>query len=402
MKPSDDPIDDWLYRYGWSASSVPELLTGLSQQLRAFDIPVGRARVTLRTLHPQAIGTSYTWVFGQEEVAEVRAPHEIIETDRYLKSPYAKIFEDGSTIRRRLIGPDIQLDYNILPDLVDEGYTDYLALPIVFGDGSLHALTLASDGPEGFDDEQIERLTAMTIPLSRALEVHALRYTARTVLETYLGGKTGAKVLDGQVRRGDGDDIHSVIWFCDLRGSTPMADILPRPEYLNLLNEFFECMAGAVLGHGGEVLRYVGDAVLAIFPIDAPPVPNPEKCPIHRQACIDALAAATDAMGRMDDLNRERTAAGEEPLGYGIALHMGDVTYGNIGTPERLEFTVIGPAANEAARLEGFCKTLDQPLLLSDQFAKITADRCISLGEQALRGVDRRMTVYTLAQAAVR
>ena len=209
-------------------------------------------------------------------------------------------------------------------------------------------------------------------------------------------------MLQGLIKRGDGDDINAVIWFCDLRGSTPLAESLPREAFLTVLNGFFECTAGTVLDHGGEVLRFIGDAALAIFPIAAPEQDSADQRSnaTAEAACATAFAAARDAVARMETLNRERSGRGEEPLGFGIALHLGDVMYGNIGTPQRLEFTVIGAAANEAARLEGMCKILKKPLLLSAEVARHLPDELQSLGHHKLRGVGAEQEIFTTPNAA--
>jgi adenylate cyclase len=236
----------------------------------------------------------------------------------------------------------------------------------------------------------------LVVVLARLLEVHTVRRTARNLLETYLGKHTGERVLCGLVRRGDGEDIHAVIWFCDLRDSTPMADSMPRMAFLSVLNDFFDCMAGAVLDHGGEVLRYIGDAALAIFPTGTSSCGVRRACCDTATACHAALEAAQDAQARMKVLNQKRAQSGEPPLRYGLALHMGDVTYGNIGVPERLEFTVIGAAANEAARMEGLCKTLNQPLLISSEFRRCFPGEVVSLGFHTLRGVNAPEEIFTL------
>jgi adenylate cyclase len=205
---------------------------------------------------------------------------------------------------------------------------------------------------------------------------------AQNILNAYLGPTAGAKVLAGQIKRGDGQDIDAVIWFCDLRDSTPLADSMGRREFLALLNEYFECVLGPVLESGGEVLRFIGDAALAIFPVDGKPA----------EACAKALAAAREALGRMEKLNKNRT----RPLRFGIGLHLGELTFGNIGTPSRIEFTVIGAAANEAARIEGLCKTLGVDLVVSERVARLLPGAWKSLGSHTLRGVGDKMELFTL------
>jgi len=392
-----NPLVEWLLSDGWSIASPRELVGQLGDRMVDTGIPVYRIRVNIRTLHPQFIGTSYAWERGAEEVTETTPSHAILQEERYLRSPFAVIFQGAGGVRRRLEGADAVLDFPILEELRHEGATDYVAMPLVFSDERINAITLASDRPGGFSTAELETTYGMLPVLSRLLEVHALRRTTSTILDTYLGKQAGQWVLKGLIKRGDGESIHAVIWFCDLRGSTPLADRLPREAYLALLNDFFECMAGAVVDHDGEVLRFLGDAVIGIFPIDAK-TDHPELCPEHIGACARAVAAAQDAMQRMENLNRTRQDRGEPPLGYGIALHIGDVLYGNIGIPERLDFTVIGPAVNEAARLEALCKTMHKPVLISAELARLVPDRLISLGFHVLRGVREPLEIFTLPE----
>ena len=390
-----NPLVDWLLTEGWNISCPKKLVRRFGERMVEDGIPVYRVRVNIRTLHPQFIGSIYAWNRGSEQVDEFTPAHDILLEDRYLRSPYAPIFEGAGGVRRRLDGDDVKLDFPVLEELRTEGATDYVAMPLMFSDGRINAITLATDRPGGFSTRELEITYEMLQVLARLLEVHAMRRTARTILETYLGKQAGERVLNGLIRRGDGENIHAVIWFCDLRGSTPLADRMPREAYLALLNEFFGCMAGAVVDHGGEVLRFLGDAVIGIFPINAV-TDHPERCPEHTGACARAMAAAQDAMKRMGHLNQIRHEQGEPPLGYGIALHIGDVLYGNIGIPERLDFTVIGPVVNEAARLEAMCKTLFKPVLISAELARLVPDRLVSLGFHALRGVREPLEIFTL------
>ncbi len=390
-----NPLVDWLLKEGWNIACPRELVGQLSVRMVDIGIPVYRIRVNIRTLHPQFIGIGYGWQRGAEEVTEMSPSHAILQDERFLRSPYAAIYQGAGGMRRRLDVADAVLDFPILEELRDEGATDYVAMPLVFSDDRINAITIASDRPGGFSTAELETTYGMLPVLSRLLEVHALRRTTRTILDTYLGKQAGERVLNGLIKRGDGENIHAVIWFCDLRGSTPLADRMPRETYLAMLNEFFECMAGSVVDHDGEVLRFLGDAVIGIFPINAT-TDHPERCPEHTGACARAVAAAQDAMKRMEDLNRSRQERSEPPLGYGIALHIGDLLYGNIGIPERLDFTVIGPAANEAARLEALCKTLHKPILISAELAQLVPDKLVSLGFHVLRGVREPHEVFTL------
>lgn len=397
--PAANPLVAWLLDEGWRIPDAREFVNRLVGTLLAEGLPISRMRITLRILHPQVIGNSYTWSRSAGEVEESSPPHSVVQSDAYLKSPYPEIYEGAGAIRRRLDDPSVPLEYPILEELRATGATDYVAMPIHFSDGKINVITFASDRPGGFSTDELSTLYGMLPALGRIVEVHAMRHTARTILNTYLGRQSGERVLHGLIKRGDGDDIHAIIWFCDLRDSTALADHMPRQEFLALLNDFFECMAGAVLDHGGEVLRFIGDAVLAIFPVEARG-PIPEDCPHHGSACQAALAAARDAMERVEALNARRAEAGDSPLEFGIALHLGEVTYGNIGVANRLEFSVIGAAANEAARIESLCKTLRRPLLISAELARVVPENWVSLGHHALRGVESKREIFTLAELA--
>jgi adenylate cyclase len=363
--------------------------------------PLSRLVCLIRTLHPQVIGVSYTWrgdTGGPDmNPKEYSPPHDVLRTPQYLDSPIAAIL-DGTAgrIRRRLDISDAKLDFPVLAELRAKGGTDYVALPLIFSDDQVNAITLTADRPGGFRTRELEQIDQMLPVLARLLEVHNLRRTAKTLLDTYLGKHTGERVLNGSIRRGDGEDIHAAIWFCDLRDSTRMADSMSRKAFLAILNDFFDCMAGAVLDHGGEVLRFIGDATLAIFATGTSSYGVDRGCCDTVAACHAALAAVKDAQARMGALNRSRAQKGESPLRFGLALHMGDLTYGNIGVPERLEFTVIGAAANEAARLEGLCKTLNQPLLISSAFERCFSGELRSLGLHNLRGVSIPKEIFTL------
>ena len=390
-------FSEWLLADGAKIPTVKELIEQLSARLIDDGFPIFRLLILIRTLHPQVIGIRYEWRRDRGTVTEQLPPHGILRKSQYLDSPMSAIFDgDVQVIRRRLDTPDPLLDYPILRELLAEGATDYVAMPLTFSDGKVNAVTIASDRQGGFLDEQLKQIYDMLPVLSLLLENHSNRRTARTLLETYLGKHTGNMVLDGMVKRGDGETIHAVIWFCDLRDSTHLAETLSLDSFLGVLNDFFDCMAGAVLDHGGEVLRFIGDAALAIFPIGGTSKLLEDACTPSEGACKRALEAARDARQRIDALNKRRQEAGDPPIRYGLALHVGDVMYGNIGVPQRLEFTVIGKAANEAARLEGMCKELGEPILISSAFPRCFPGETRSLGTHSLRGVSEPQEVFAL------
>ncbi|MBR0716944.1 adenylate/guanylate cyclase domain-containing protein [Bradyrhizobium liaoningense] len=220
--------------------------------------------------------------------------------------------------------------------------------------------------------------------------------SAEDLLKTYLGERSSERVLAGRTKRGEGEKIHAVIWLCRLRDSTRLSESIPMEDFFRSLNEFFDCTAGAVLERGGEILSYIGDAVLAIFAISGSAKPLREACFREEGACSAALAAARDARSRMDALNQRRVSRGEPPLEFGLALHVGDVMYGNLGVPQRVQFTVIGAAANETARLAGMCKDLKRWVLISSAFPRCFPGQMVSLGHHVMRGMTVPEEIFTL------
>jgi adenylate cyclase len=380
-----NPYVDWLLRDAWEASSIAELVARLARRLSAGGVPLQRLNLLVRTLHPQVMGAAHVWSRETDSVEVVELAHHDAEEERFLASPFVPIFAGRGGLRRRLSGPGAVLDFPVLRDLALRGATDYVAMPLAFSDGRIHALTLASDAPEGFGTEDLGHLHELLPLVSRLVEVHALRRTARTLLETYLGQGTGGRVLDGLVRRGDGEEIPAVIWWADLRGSTALAERLPRTVYLRLLNRFFESTAGSVLERGGEVLKFIGDAVMAIFPLAGRPDAAPR-----------ALAAARAALARIRALEPDPEAPGER-IEIALALHQGDVMYGNVGVAGRLDFTVTGPAVNQVARLESLSKLLDEPVVASAAFAGLVPGALSPLGRHRLRGIPGEHEVFGLA-----
>jgi uncharacterized protein (DUF427 family)/class 3 adenylate cyclase len=383
-----NPLVDWLLRDAWEATSTAELVARLARQLVAAGVPLLHMNLLVRTLHPQVMGAANRWSRETDTANRTELPHQRADEEVFLASPFVPIFEGRGGIRRRLRGPDAQLDFPILRDLAEQGATDYAALPLTFSDGRIHALTLATDAPDGFTVESLGHLHELLPLVSRLVEVHELRHTARTLLDTYLGAHTGGRVLEGSIRRGDGEEIPAVIWWSDLRGSTALAEQLPRAEYLRLLNRFFECTAGSVIEHGGEVLKFIGDAVMAIFPLAGSP-----------DAAERALSAARQARAQIDALDGECRAAGDPPVGVALALHQGEVSYGNVGVAGRLDFTVTGRAVNEVARLEQLSKSLDRAVVASAAFASLLPERLVPLGRHRLRGVSAEQEVFGLPEA---
>ncbi|WP_419796570.1 MAG: adenylate/guanylate cyclase domain-containing protein [Terasakiella sp.] len=388
----NNPIIDWLLHDGWQITDKSDFTLALAQTFIKAGVPLDRQRLVIRLLHPQVMGFSYTWDSKTKGVDLFETGHHLRESEMYKNSPFAALFEDGAgAIRRPLYDPKCQMDYSVLPDLRDEGFTDYVALPLIFSDGRRSAITLASKTAGGFSTEHLTLIYESLPALARIVENYALKHTATVLLETYLGKETGKQVLSGKVKRGDGQIIRAVLWFSDLRQSTTLAETLPRADFLDMLNDYFDCTAGAVLANGGEVLRYIGDAVLAIFPVGETP-----DCVQTQQAAQNAERAIRSAFDRLNELNATHEAKNIPILNCGIGIHVGEVMYGNIGTHDRLEFSVIGSSANEAARLESMTKELNVPVVVSNQFCQLHGGDWQSLGEHNLRGFSHKRELFTL------
>jgi adenylate cyclase len=382
-----NPLAAWLLKDAWKASASADLAGQFLLFLKGTGYPVERSTIIMPTLHPQIFATVLVWRADTPGVRVVHEPHDILLQPRFADSPFAPIIRGAGGVRRRIEDPQAKLDFPVVRDLHKEGATDYVAMPFRFSDGQINVMSMTSFASGGFSAAQLGQLYEVMPTLARLFEVHAQRRVATALLETYLGHNTGRRVLEGLVKLGDGDHIDSVIWFCDLRDSTPNSERLGREGYLKFLNRFFYCMAGAVIDSGGEVLRYIGDAALAIFPTAGGTA----------LACEKAVAAARLAVERVRAINEQHPEA--PPIKFGIGLHLGSVTYGNIGIPQRLEFTVIGPAANEAARVESMTKDLGHAVLASGAFAAAYPGKLASVGRHRLKGVTVEHELFTLPDA---
>jgi adenylate cyclase len=378
---------DWLLQVGRLAQNADELLGGLCELLVARGIPLDRVGLHSRMLHPQLAGMRLLWRRGIG-AEETRYGYDTTESGVYEKSPLYKVYVDGEFIRRRLTEPPAENDFPILPELRAEGFTDYFVTPLEQPSGWRQGVSWATSDPAGFSDEHIATITGLLPALAACSENRSLRGMLRGLLSIYLGAQAGSRVLAGTIRRGEGQTIAAAIWLCDLRDFTLLSETLPSDEVIRLLNDYFEIMAGPVNEHGGEVLKFIGDAMLAIFPI---------QDDLDRdRACRTALIAAEEALARLATTNAERRGRGEREIELGLALHTGSVMYGNIGAPERLDFTVIGPAVNLTARIAGLCRPLGRQLLTSARFASPCGSQLVSLGHHPMRGLSQPQEIFGL------
>jgi adenylate cyclase len=383
-----DPLARWFVTEAYQITDTARLIEAAAERLVAAGIPLYRLSYFRFTLHPELAGNAYMWRRGRG-VRVGSAPHGLREEARYRDNPLPAVFEQRKTIRARLERLD-QPQAPVLRDLKAEGATDYVALPLIFSTGHIDALSVVSDRPGGFSAQDLDRMFLLQFAFTRIVEIHSLRDTAVNLLDAYVGHAAGERILAGEVKRGDGSTIEAVIWYCDLRGFTRLSDTLPRDAIIALLNDYFGAMAEAVTAAGGEILKFMGDAMLAIFAVAAPG----ERAGVAAKA----LAAAEAASRAIAAVNARRAAAASPLIRFGLALHIGEVMFGNIGASARLDFTVIGPAVNRAARLEKLCAALEQPLLISAELAALLPpDRIAALGSHALKDVDAPQPVFAPA-----
>lgn len=380
-RPAHDTIDNIAE---WLLEPPRELAEGMANfdefawRLVAAQMPLLRVTLHTATLHPQFLGTTITWWRDTGETVQVMIAHEVADAIPYEKNPVRRVCYGRETLRRRLDRPDATLDFEILIELRERGGTDYIAMPIDGVYAAAYMLTFVTDRPAGFTDKELADLARLGQRLSIIADRHNQWWITRNLLCAYLGANTGPNVLSGQIRRGTGMALAAVLWSSDLRGFTERSDRLPSERIIAILNALFEAQAAGIRTHGGEILKFIGDGLLAIFPIaESDAVAAVAKA---------AVAAAQDAISAVASLTDHPAMDGEPPLGIVIALHIGTVHYGNIGAADRLDFTVIGPAVNLVSRIENAAKTLGQPIVVSAELAA-ALDGVVSLGRHRLRGL---------------
>lgn len=383
-------ICQWLID-GAPGTDGPAAVVGrMCEDLVHAGVPVERVGAFIRTLHPHIMGRRFLWTPGQP-VRVSEAPYSVLRTQDFKTSPFAAVITTGQTFRRRFAEHPPAPTDNVLGPLAADGFTDYVAVPLKFMSGELHAITYATRAVDGFSDEHVTALHRVAVPLSRLAEILALRRMAANLLNTYVGHDAGERILAGKIQLGDIETIQAVIWFSDLRGFTALSGSVEPNALIHTLNEVFDCQVTAIQQHGGEVLKFMGDGLLAIFPT--------ETATNRSEVCNRALDAANDAFKALEATNLKRVERGDKAVQFGLALHIGEVAYGNIGGANRLDFTCIGTAVNLAARLEGLTGQLKRDIVVSSAFASQTSRPMETIGSFSLKGVTTPVVV--LAPATV-
>ncbi len=400
---------EWLVERGLRGLPLDEQVDGFCRRVVDAGFPARRFNMSLGTLHPRHGARSYVWRPSGLETEEFARRRTEEQMQGYYASPIYYLRRTGDAEFRRRLDTSVPFDFPVLAELREAGMTDYAARIVRFdaeskteGSGALDVLdrrdvlqgiffSCATDAPGGFDDGHLAQISDVLPYLALAVKSRSMFDVANTLLETYLGADAGQRVLTGEIDRHSVTSIQAVIWLCDLRGFSAVANRVGRDDLVEILDTYLELMARPVLDNKGQILKFMGDGFLATFDLSRRD---------RRDVCVDAVKAASQLMNTFPQLNAERRAAGKSTLDFGVGMHLGEVVYGNIGAAERLDFTVVGTAVNEASRIEGMCRPLQRKVLMSNTFyeaAETCHGRMISLGFHALRGIREPRELFTIA-----
>ncbi|MEY9182539.1 adenylate cyclase [Bradyrhizobium sp. USDA 326] len=380
-----DGVIDWLTNGTRDERFIDDIFAQMCIRLQQDGIPVKRATLHVLINHPQWLGARMMWSDGSREAEIALVDYEVRERPEYIGSAAHEIHDGATELRERLEqDPSLGRKHALYDEMRARGLTDYVAWPLYHTLGKRHIVTFATDRPGGFDDAHIAGLKKLLPVLALVSEIRIKNRLARTLLETYVGSHAGELILAGATRRGTGTTVRAAIMICDLRDFTKISDNWPRDDVIDLLNDYFDAMSEPIARHGGEILKFIGDGLLAIFPLSAP------------DACANLLHAVAEARQAMAALNERNSGTGRAPLNYGIGVHVGDVMYGNIGSTSRLDFTVIGPAVNMASRLEALTKTIGKKVLLSRAFAELVEKEFAleHVGRHEVRGFNEPIDLF--------
>jgi adenylate cyclase len=399
-------LSGWLAHAGLAGTPESGIVAGFCERCVTAGLPLGHVNVFIDTLHPVHEGRMFRWGYGPDEapvldygrthldetVISAADPLDTRVIERWERSPFFRMLQSGDSLMRLRVDATTKDEFSLFAEFLAAGMTDYVAIihrfaaDGIIGDMDAVYMSWTTAAPAGFEDGHVAALVRLAPHLALALKSVSLLRVTETLVRTYLGRDAGRRVLGGRIMRGIAEQMDAVVWFSDLRGFTRITDAVPE-EVIPLLNDYSDAIISAIHEHGGDVLKLIGDGTLAIFAAED-----------RTQACGAALSAALAARKAVAELNRRRAATGKPVTDMYLGLHVGEVFYGNVGSRERLDFTVIGPAVNEASRIAAMCRSVDQPVLISAAFAAVgdMKRRLVSVGRYALRGVPRPQELFTL------
>lgn len=368
---------DWLLSHSSRALDERGFAEAFPAELRRAGLPISRFATSVLNMHPEVFVVTVRWSAAKGPLV-VEVPHSVTQTPDFINSPVEALYAKRVSLVRVRTQPGVAPEYPQLIELQQNGMTDYVAMPLHFSGGRLSFVSYGTDEAGGFADAQISELQALAPALSLRLEALSSRYGATSLLRVYLGEKAAERVLSGQFQRGSGEEIEAAIAFFDMRGFSSFSDRAPMRQVVQTLDAYFEALAAPIEQAGGEILKFIGDAVLAVFPTSGGAA----------SACAAAVRAAREAITAVDALGERLGKEGGPRVRAGVGVHVGRMLYGNIGARQRLDFTVIGPAVNEASRIESLCKELGQSVLVSrDCAAYLGGEGLRSVGSHVLRGI---------------
>ncbi len=380
-----DATVDWLLKEGRLLATVDDVTHQLGQRLLDAGAPLWRLRLSMRTLHPLVAASTSIWERDEKFIPPVQTSHGVELRSEYIGSPFQAIGNTRSSFRRRLEAPLSDSEHNVLHEIKARGGTDYFGLPLEFTEGAMAILACSTDRKGGFSDADLSEFRKVAAVLAPIAEVFSEKKVSSAVANAYLGARTGQRVLSGQITRGNVEKIKAAIMISDIRDWTGLNTRCSGEAALAMANRYFEIVADAVEQNGGELLKFIGDSVLAIFPLEG-----------DSDGAADVCASALQAAQQAVDVARHL----EPPLGleFGIGIHFGEVFYGNIGSSTRIDFTVMGQAVNTTARMESLCRKYNRPILFSEDFASQLSQSTVQVAEETLKGYDTPFRILATVQ----
>lgn len=385
MGVSDD-MTAWLISRGRELGEGSAIVDGYARRLIDAGVPLSRANIAQRYANPLLVAWGVIWT--PENSTEYDVTHAMLNTASYVGSPFEYVLQNERPLHKSLVDLDRETEHLSYLELADGGGTDLYANFLQYGDGSKHGCTYVSNDPSGFSDDHIQLIQSAAYGLAAAMEPVTMRRSTRSLLQTYIGDGPAAAVSGGTIQRGESKTIEAVVMFTDLRGFTAKTEMWSDSDLLGALNEYFDVVVHAVEKHGGDVLKFLGDGILSVFTIDGQATAEIQ--------CRNAVDAAGQALADLRALNKIRMEAGKPDLSMGIGINSGSVSYGNIGSPGRLDFTVLGSAVNVASRVQDLCKTLDREVLATQPVASYCPERFTDEGAHLVRGIANEVQLFGL------
>ena len=385
--PDIDQLNRWLISEGRIWGDETEIVRHYCESLVQLGVPLARARIAQSYLNPLLSAWGIIWTPKEAKKYTVEAG--VLKTSAWLGSPFEHVVTTRTSLRKRLIGLDFSQEHTVYGELAAAGATDFLAIPLEYGDGSVQGSSFTTNDPNGFSKENILAIESSRHALAAALEPFSMRESQRSLLQTYLGVGPAEEIGHGHIKRGEQRTVSAAILFADLRGFTAKSETWPEAQLLEMMGDYFEMVVPPIQQNGGDVLKFMGDGILAIFPSEA----------AGGHACRSAIGAARQSLMLLASYNAQAASSGGEQIEFVIGIDFGDVTFGNIGSPDRLDFTVVGRAVNVASRVQGLCKELGALALVTADVARNADASLPSAGVHSVRGVPQGIEVFEIVNA---